>query len=1547
MKKLPHLLMLSALAVSLVKAAPLGTAFTYQGRLTDGANPAQGIYDLRFAICDSAGGGSVLGVLTNAATPVTNGLFTVTLDFGADVFNGDARWLEIGVRAGTNDFTVLNPRQALTPVPYALQAAAATQMPAANLTGTIADAQLSTNVALLDGGATFAGVVAAASFTGNGAGVTNVQATNLAGTLPEMNLDNATWLQIKAANMASYRNWKLGGLTNTQFTFQQKQQLRILFEGTGLEQAGKTIDCMTNLTNVVPVAGYFNAVHGNLYPGSRSSWSSGCTEHAKDAYFYDDYFSLDSNGNYVTFSSDGFPYNVAEIDFACETNGTTFKIQTNNGASFVDVGGYAFSSQSNFLGSFSVFWTNSVITNTTDVRVVSTGTGTNRPVQFSFWNNTVTNGVIYGLHAQSSSHPYTELLSSNVMSGLFSNWNPTLLVWSSAEDMNNIWGVTNLIPFFRANCRNADIIIGGQYPTPDWFVANLDGIENTIYLDVAQANGAAYFDGYSPFENYTNWVNRGFDGSSLPHASSAGYAAYGYLLAEFIKYNLFYEVAASSLSGDGSGLTNLNASALATGTLPDARLSTNVVLQSSSDVTNVLGNTNYWYWNACSVPPGSGSPTPSDVQYLLVSTNNCTNWSLVQPQPIWEDPDLMTNLNGPNPCNPSVIQHNNMLWMVTDRYFFVGNGVISLDGSSDQVHWQKVANLAPFGSVFTNAVIEDPSWFQDPVSGSNYIVMGLQTNFFVNGTPQWGACDIWLMRALDDTFTNWTTPVLIKSQDSGACYGPKMFYQNGLYYLLDNIQTTDNIFCSASVSGPFVHTAWNLPESGDDTSVLLLNSNLWLCFHSVNGTYTSTNSGTNWTSQPDSLYSDCPVLASYYLNSVAGMYRLTAPLTNVTKVLTQATNTVFNGPVSTPNLDSGDIHANAIYVNKLFFNAPLSTINQQPVGIFNSLKGGDGLTVFSTAPGMVNSLAWGENVTVNAEDSVGFGYSLQNNGSLSFVFNGDDSGSILTSSTYGLFWVNTPYGIKFSGSTVQVDSISGDGGGLTSLNASSLASGTVSPSLLPTNAVQYVVAYSDSYDFTRLWMTNAGAGVYNGFWLTNAGSGALTNGDEGMVDYEGYIEITNAAHADLDSDVLAYALSQDDWLYAANTGWYDVNNNLLSGMTSAFPITGTTTNYSTVVLSGTFYGTFVGDATPTSVGLVASNAAAAVCGNSLSRYLKSAQSLAIITNVYQIYTNGEVQTVYLVHPDGSEGFYGTNGAAVINAWAAASYGDRIEVGSGTYDIGDPYFTPIGGVTISGVSPQIGFDGTNKTVIGGTILKGALWVTRPYVTVRHLAVTNNTGYGVVLDDVYDRMEDVVTWVKEHAFLLQGNNLVASHITCLNYPLCYALVIKNSQNVMVKDYYSWNCSIPIWVKASGGLVCSNIVVDGAILDSSTGSGNIMCMDANSLMANVYLRNIVSINSSYTNEAFALDTDINCMISNFEISDSVFNASKLFAFQPHNASFSYTQGVTNFVTVNCQLTALSAVAPWNSSISNSAGGFKAYHCLTPAGMVNEIGTNITVLY
>src|SRR5215831_785436 len=122
------LLLLSTVSPELSMVFAQGTAFTYQGRLDSGGSPATGLYDLTFAVYDSANLPVTLiaGPLTNSATPVTNGLFTVLLDFGAGVFTGPNRWLEIGVRSNApGSFATLAPRQSLLPAPYAIFAGGA------------------------------------------------------------------------------------------------------------------------------------------------------------------------------------------------------------------------------------------------------------------------------------------------------------------------------------------------------------------------------------------------------------------------------------------------------------------------------------------------------------------------------------------------------------------------------------------------------------------------------------------------------------------------------------------------------------------------------------------------------------------------------------------------------------------------------------------------------------------------------------------------------------------------------------------------------------------------------------------------------------------------------------------------------------------------------------------------------------------------------------------------------------------------------------------------------------------------------------------------------------------------------------------------------------------------------------------------------------------------------------------------------------------------------------------------------------------------------
>ena len=116
MKTTLKLCILFLTVISAARLAPAqGTAFTYQGRLNGNGTPVTGDYDLSFAVYDAdTGGNLVAGPITNSPVAVSNGLFTVTLDFGDGVFAGEARWLEIGVATNGSDmFETLSPLQAM------------------------------------------------------------------------------------------------------------------------------------------------------------------------------------------------------------------------------------------------------------------------------------------------------------------------------------------------------------------------------------------------------------------------------------------------------------------------------------------------------------------------------------------------------------------------------------------------------------------------------------------------------------------------------------------------------------------------------------------------------------------------------------------------------------------------------------------------------------------------------------------------------------------------------------------------------------------------------------------------------------------------------------------------------------------------------------------------------------------------------------------------------------------------------------------------------------------------------------------------------------------------------------------------------------------------------------------------------------------------------------------------------------------------------------------------------------------------------------------
>src|SRR5437764_5025982 len=172
------------------------SSFTYQGRLTDGGTPANGNYDLQFALWDSASGGTQIGsTQTLNIVAVSNGVFTVSLNFGANSFPGADRFLEISARpSGAGSFTLLTPRQPVTATPYAVRSvnASAADALSSACAGCVQDAQINS--------------ISGSKVSGTVASATN--ATNATNATTATNATNAT----TATNAT-----QLGGVAASQY----------------------------------------------------------------------------------------------------------------------------------------------------------------------------------------------------------------------------------------------------------------------------------------------------------------------------------------------------------------------------------------------------------------------------------------------------------------------------------------------------------------------------------------------------------------------------------------------------------------------------------------------------------------------------------------------------------------------------------------------------------------------------------------------------------------------------------------------------------------------------------------------------------------------------------------------------------------------------------------------------------------------------------------------------------------------------------------------------------------------------------------------------------------------------------------------------------------------------------------------------------------------------------------------------------------------------------------------------------------------------------
>ena len=271
----------SIISLPLSTVLAQGTAFTYQGRLNNNGSPASGTYNLTFSLFNThTSGVPIAGPVTNTAVSVTNGLFTVLIDFGPGAFTGQTNWLEIAVETnGVTTFTTLTPRQQLTPTPYAIDAESA-----GGLSGTFSASQL-TSLGNTNGGTGnfFVGQSGSATTSGiyNTANGDYALSANTSGNFNTANggytlafntngYDNtANGYQALFNNTSGYNNTANGVqalFNNTSGAYNTAHGFSALYSNTGgnYNTANGGYALYNNLSGSFNMADGFNALYYNL-----------------------------------------------------------------------------------------------------------------------------------------------------------------------------------------------------------------------------------------------------------------------------------------------------------------------------------------------------------------------------------------------------------------------------------------------------------------------------------------------------------------------------------------------------------------------------------------------------------------------------------------------------------------------------------------------------------------------------------------------------------------------------------------------------------------------------------------------------------------------------------------------------------------------------------------------------------------------------------------------------------------------------------------------------------------------------------------------------------------------------------------------------------------------------------------------------------------------------------------------------------------------------------------------------------------------------------
>jgi hypothetical protein len=540
-------------------AAPVGTAFTYQGKLGAAGAAANGCYDFQFLLCDARVAGNIVaGPVSADSISVFDGFFTASLDFGADAFGSQALWLEIAVRTNASgSFATLAPRQAITPSPFALYALSS------GLVGDLSGQIVATNPANQFQGS-FSG-----SLAGNGAGLTNlnlpanaITANQLASqsvSLTNLSLDNS--LRIACAGIDAYGMDRFGW-PHTLAKLATNGLLCLAIVGNGWAEDSDFGGFVTNLMTYKPLAGYASDVllvlPSYLGFGPYSGMDTALYVAGDDTNWHGPYLVLTNTGS-ISAPVQILNSDICGVQYLANPDGGSLvmEIRTNGNwaYSFTNLDGtwtpVAGANASNMTWQGRTLWWTNAIPVETQIRVRATSPGWTPIVGYAQWNSTISNGLILCQYSHQNSANWVSNLDTNKVFPIWRAWRPDLVMVTGGIDDTYPTAAADMLALVRDGFEGADMVDVGGHLTSEGYTCNLE-------RQYCFANGVPFFDGQAAslaaWGSYINGAELGlYRYNDDSHFTAAGYATFSQLLWSWMA--LTAESPAYRLAMAGNGLT--------------------------------------------------------------------------------------------------------------------------------------------------------------------------------------------------------------------------------------------------------------------------------------------------------------------------------------------------------------------------------------------------------------------------------------------------------------------------------------------------------------------------------------------------------------------------------------------------------------------------------------------------------------------------------------------------------------------------------------------------------------------------------------------------------------------------------------------------------------------------------------------------------------------------------------------------------------------------------------------------------------------------------